>query len=82
MQPKAAKLEKTESKIRARIIEHLKELRERPGKLGKPLKQSYFWGMIIGDYRVIYPINKRQVTILFIGHRSRVYDNFLKMLAS
>ena len=81
LHPKAAKeLEKTQSKTRARIIEHLKELREKPDKIGKPLKQSYFWSMRVGDYRVIYQINKSEVIILFIGHRSRVYDNFLKMI--
>jgi len=38
--------------------------------------------MRIGDYRAIYQIdeNKQQVFILFIGHRSTVYDDFLKML--
>ena len=83
LHPKAAKeLQKIEKKIRARIIECAKELRENPEKIGKPLRQSDFWSLRIGDYRAIYQIDgsRKQVVILFIGHRSKVYDDFLKML--
>jgi len=82
LHPKAAQeLGKIERQIRARIIERARELRVTPDKIGKPLKQSNFWSMRIGDYRAIYQIdeNKQQVFILFIGHRSTVYDDFLKM---
>ena len=83
LHPNAAKeLQKTEKPIRNRIIESAKQLRENPDKLGKPLKQSDFWSLRIGDYRVIYEINpnKNQVVILFVGHRSKVYVDFSKML--
>ena len=83
LHPKAAKeLQKIEKQIRTRIIESAKQLRENPDKLGKPLKQSDYWSLRVGDYRVIYEIdqNKKQVVILFIGHRSKVYDDFSKML--
>jgi mRNA interferase RelE/StbE len=83
LHPKAAKeLKKTEKSVQARIIERAKELRKNPAKIGKPLLQSDFWSMRIGDYRVIYQINqdKNQVVILFIGHRSKVYDDFSRML--
>ena len=83
LHPKAAKeLQKIEKQIRTRIIESSKQLRENPDKLGKPLKQSDYWSLRVGDYRVIYEINqnKKQVIILFIGHRSKVYDDFSKML--
>jgi mRNA interferase RelE/StbE len=82
LHPKAAKeLEKTENQIRRRIIERAKELRENPDKIGKPLRQSDFWSARIADYRIIYQIDgkKNQVVIFFIGHRSTVYDDFLKM---
>ena len=82
LHPKAAKeLQKTEKHIRARIIEDAKQLRENPYKIGKPLKQSDFWSLKIGNYRVIYEIDqdKNQVIILYVGHRSNVYDDFLKM---
>lgn len=83
LHPKAAKeLKRIETKIRARIIERAKELRENPDKIGKPLKQSDFWSLRVGDYRTVYQIDRsrKQVVILFIGHRSKVYDDFSKML--
>ena len=83
LHPKAAKeLQKIEKQIRTRIIQSAKQLHENPDKLGKLLKQSDYWSLRVGDYRVIYEINqnKQQVVILFIGHRSKVYDDFSKML--
>jgi len=83
LHPKAAKeLQRIEKQIRTRIIESAKQLCENPDKLGKPLKQSDYWSLRVGDYRVIYEINqdKKQAVILFIGHRSKVYDDFSKML--
>ena len=83
LHPKAAKeLQKTEKHIRNRIVETAKLLRENPDKLGKPLKQSDFWSLRVGEYRVIYEIvqNRKQVVVLFVGHRSKVYDDFSKML--
>ena len=82
LHPKAAKeLQRTEKTVRARIIKGTKQLRENPHKIGKPLKQSDFWSLKIGNYRVIYEIDqdKNQVIILYVGHRSNVYDDFLKM---
>jgi mRNA interferase RelE/StbE len=83
LHPKAVKeLQKTEKHIRTRIIESAKQLRENPDTISKPLKQSDLWSLREGDYRVIYEIdqNKKRVVILFVGHRSRVYDDFSKML--
>jgi mRNA interferase RelE/StbE len=78
----AKELQKTEKHIRTRIVESAKQLGENPDRIGKPLKQSDFWSLRVGDYRVIYEIdqNKKQVVILFVGHRSKVYDDFSKML--
>ena len=82
LHPKAAKeLQKIEKQMCTRLIENAKQLHENPDTLGKPLKQSDYWSLRVGDYRVIYEINqnKKQVIILFIGHRSKVYDDFSKM---
>ncbi|KPV63651.1 MAG: Plasmid stabilization system protein [Candidatus Bathyarchaeota archaeon BA2] len=82
LHPKAVKaLEKTEEQARSRITEKLRELRDRPERVGKRLKYSEFWSLRVGDYRAIYEINrdKNQVVILFIGHRKKVYDDFSKM---
>ena len=82
LHPKAAKaLEKMEKQARVRMKDRLRELRDRPEKIGKSLKYTNFWSLRIGDYRAIYEIDKRksQVIILFIGHRKKVYDDFSKM---
>jgi mRNA interferase RelE/StbE len=83
LHPKAVKeLEKIEHQTRTRITERLKELRNDPVTIGKALKHSDFWSLRIGDYRVIYEIEraKKQVIILFVGHRKKVYDDFSKLL--
>jgi mRNA interferase RelE/StbE len=83
LHPKAAKeLERLDKSTRHRIREGLKELQINPEKMGKRLKPSDFWSLRIGDYRAIYEIDssRKQVIILFIGHRSKVYDDFSKIL--
>jgi mRNA interferase RelE/StbE len=80
---KAAKeLEKLEEIQRSRIKERLRELQNNPESIGKPLKPSDFWSLRIGDYRAIFEIDqaKKQVIVLFIGHRKKVYDDFSKLL--
>ena len=82
LHPKAVEaLEKIEEQTRLRITEKLRELRNRPERVGKRLKYSEFWSLRLGDYRAIYEINrdKNQVVILFIGPRKKVYDDFSKM---
>ena len=82
LHPKAAKaLERIEESVRLRIVERLKELRDSPERVGKRLKFSDFWSVRVGDYRVIYEIerDKNRVIVLFVGHRRKVYDDFSKM---
>ena len=82
LHPKAAKeLEKIENTIKARIVERLRELKDNPERVGKVLKHSNFWSLRVGDYRAIYEIDRtrKQVIILFIGHRKKVYDDFSKL---
>lgn len=81
LHPKAAKeLEKVDCEIRARIVERLKELKDNQ-EIGRILRYSNFWSLRVRDYRVIYEIDrtKKQVIILFIGHRSNGYDDFSKL---
>jgi mRNA interferase RelE/StbE len=83
LHPKAAKeLKKLEARTRARINERTGELRKNPIAAVKNLSQSGFWSLGVGDHRVSYEINhdKKQVVILFVGHRSKVYDDFSKMI--
>jgi mRNA-degrading endonuclease RelE of RelBE toxin-antitoxin system len=82
LHPKAAKaLKRIENSVRLMIVKRLRELRNRPERVGKPLKYSDFWSLRVSDHRAIYEINrdKNQVVILFIGHRKEVYDDFSKM---
>ena len=82
LHPKAAKeLEKIEKLTRERIIESSKELRVNPSGVGRRLSQSDFWSLRVGDYRVIYEINREesQVVILSVGHRSNVHDELSKV---
>ena len=83
LDPKAAKaLRKLDDTNKARMRKALEELKVDPWKAGKPLRPSNFWGLRSGDYRAIYEIDtdQNQVTVLFIGHRKNVYDDFSKML--
>jgi len=82
LHPKVAKeLAKIEESMRLRIVERLRELRNKPDRVGKRLRYSDFWSLRVGDYRAIYEIDKgkSRVIVLFVGHRKKVYDDFTKM---
>ena len=61
------------NKIRAAVE---KRLTTNPDLYGKPLRRSLkgFYKLRVGDYRVIFRIEKNKVKILAIKHRSVVYD--------
>jgi mRNA interferase RelE/StbE len=83
LHPKAAKaLQKLDDTNKARIKKALIELAGDPYEMGEPLNPSDFWKIRIGDYRAIYEIDstKKEVVILFVGHRKNVYDEFSKIL--
>lgn len=83
MLPNAAKaLRKLDEEDKARLKKALEELAADPFKAGKPLHPSDYWSLRSGDYRVIYEINveQKQVIVLFVGHRKKVYDDFSKLL--
>ena len=82
LHPNAAKaLKKLDGANRERMRNAFEELKADPWKAGKQLHPSDFWSVRAGDYRAIYEIdaNQNQVTVLFIGHRKKVYDDFTKM---
>jgi len=82
LHPKAAEfLKKADIKLRERIKAQLKELENSPREEGERLTQSPFWRLRIGDYRAIYMIDDdgKRVIVLFIGHRSEVYDDFSRL---
>jgi mRNA interferase RelE/StbE len=83
LHPKAAKaLQKLDDVNKKRIKNALGELAGDPYKVGEQLQSSNFWKMKAGDYRAVYEIkrDKKQVIVLFIGHRRNVYDDFSKII--
>tara|TARA_Y100000310_G_scaffold302020_1_gene338978 strand:- start:318 stop:584 length:267 start_codon:yes stop_codon:yes gene_type:complete len=60
------------------IIGHLKKLEHDPEHFGKPLTGNLkgLWSYRIGDFRIIYQIQKLNgiIFIVIIGHRRDVYD--------
>ena len=78
----AKQLEKMEPNLRLRIKSTLKELEETPEQKGERLHPSDYWKIRIGDYRAIYQIDRsnKSIVIIFVGHRSKVYDDFERML--
>ena len=82
LSPKAARsLGKLQRSVGRRIVESLKELEQSP-EIGEQLKPSWFWRIRIGDYRVIYEVDRasNRVVVLFIGHRKNVYDEFSRLI--
>lgn len=82
LHPKAARsLRKLQASLRIRILESLKELELNPEK-GDQLKPSQFWRLRVGDYRVIYEIDRKtnRIIVLHIGHRKNVYDEFSRLV--
>ncbi|MBS7646304.1 MAG: type II toxin-antitoxin system RelE/ParE family toxin [Candidatus Bathyarchaeia archaeon] len=83
LHPKAVKeLSRLDEAVRNRVVEALKRLEVNPEKAGKRLKPSAFWSLRVGDYRAIYEIDKNnsKVIVLFVGYRSKVYEDLTKML--
>lgn len=75
-------LEKSDSELKERIRKKLAVLCNEPHKKGKRLRHSQYYRLRIGDYRAIYEVwhDERKVVVLFIGHRSTIYDDFTKLL--
>ena len=68
-----AKLSASNKKQIKRAIEE--KLVTHPELYGKPLRQSLkgYRKLRVGDYRVIFRIEKQTIKILMIEHRSQVY---------
>ncbi len=68
-------LNKLESIISKRIFKKVEELSENPfSKDIKRLKGSNDFRLRVGDYRIIFSIEKDLITILKVGHRRNIYD--------
>ncbi len=81
--PRAAKnARKLSAEVRKRIKSKLKQLEENPERIGQSLTGTRYHKTRIGDYRAIYHIkrNEKRINVVYVGHRSTVYDDFQKFL--
>lgn len=63
--------------IRARIIRAIESrLTTEPTRYGVRLRQSLggLWKIRVGDYRIVYEIEEKKVTVWAIRHRKDVYE--------
>ena len=68
-------IENLESSIAKRILKKVEELAENPfSKDIKKLKGSNDFRLRVGDYRIIFSIEKNTIQILKVGHRKNIYD--------
>lgn len=67
-------LNKLEANIGRRIFKKVGELSENPfSKDIKKLKGSNNFRLRVGDYRIIFSIEKEMIQILNVGHRKNIY---------
>ena len=68
-------LGKLEKVIARRIFKKVEELKESPySKDIIKLKSEEGFRLRVGDYRVIFTIERDKILILKIGHRKNIYD--------
>jgi mRNA interferase RelE/StbE len=68
-------IEKLEGTVARRIIKKVDDLSENPfSKDIKRLKGCDDYRLRVGDYRVIFSIDRGAIQILKVGHRKNVYD--------
>lgn len=51
--------------------------------MGKPLKQELegLWSLPVSHHRIIYQVDLRSITVVFIGPRRDVYERLRELLA-
>jgi mRNA interferase RelE/StbE len=68
---------KLDFQIRVRILKKLQFYisQSNPLQFAEPLKDSRFgeWKFRIGDYRVLFDVEKDKIVVLKIGHRRDIY---------
>jgi mRNA interferase RelE/StbE len=69
--------------LRRRIAEAIQSrLTLHPHQYGAPLRKTLkgYWKLRVGDYQVVYKLEKDAVLILAIRHRKTVYDDILRRI--
>lgn len=72
-----------DAKMKARIKKAIEtRLSTEPQQYGAPLRKTLhgYWKLRIGDYRVVFKIVEKEVWILGIIHRKKVYEAIAKRL--
>lgn len=72
-------LPKISQPIKRRIQRSVEtKLKLSPEEFGEPLRRTLkgYWKLRVGDYRIIYKISGTKITILRIGHRREVYEEY------
>ena len=70
-------LKKLEPLIAKRITQKVAELSKNPFSLDvKRLKGEKAFRLRIGDYRIIFGIEKEKINILKVGHRKDIYKKY------
>jgi mRNA interferase RelE/StbE len=83
LHPKADEaLRKLDKTVSERLVEKIRALESFPERRGECLKPSDYYKLRVGDYRAVYEIwhADRKVVVLFVGHRSMVYDDFSRLV--
>lgn len=58
-----------------RISDSINRLKENPfSKDIKKLKEREGYRLRVGDYRVLFVIDKEEIKIIKVGHRKNIYD--------
>ena len=72
------KLDRSGIKTKSRIISKLIFLKTNPRHHAERIKDTEFWKIRIGKFRVIYSIedNKLLILIINIGHRKNIYKKY------
>ena len=68
------RLERRQPEIYGKIIAKIESLSDNP-KAGKPLVGPLKgkWSLRVGDWRILYELEKAAITILTVSHRREVY---------
>jgi len=70
-------LPKIDRKLQVRIKKAIEtRLTTAPHEYGEPLRKTLkgYWKLRVGDYRIVYRIDKKKLIILVVCHRKDVYD--------
>lgn len=74
---------KLDEKLKERIKTAIEtRLTSAPHQYGEPLRKNLkgYWKLRVGDYRVVFKIEKKEVWIFGIIHRKEVYKEIAKRL--